>query len=348
MALLFLLSEEILLFLGQEPSVAYNSERSALYCLPGLAFYLLADFLRCIQMSTGVYQPYSAIIAVTLAWGLLLSYLLQDSPEAGPFLLINLTFGLLLALSLASMRWCCPWLDLLTLPQLDSLKDGHFLQYSKEVLWMSSSQLLDLLCYEVNALLVGSLHDNYQTAAHLAIANLVNIVYSNAVGIANSAMAVLSTQIGQARVQGIRNTFVYIQAMAFLSSLLFTVLLSSPGNQLALGQFYSDKPEISHYFAVCLRIYVFYCIVDFWQYQACFFIKGFGFARTVTTLAFVIYYLIAIPLSAVLVYYFGWGVAGVWSGFGVGMVLMFFAGHYFLYQLDWEKVIHSRRQEILN
>ena len=111
--------------------------------LPGMCAYVLSDFIRSILMSSGVYHTYSVLILLTLIFGTVISISLQGQGLAGAILLINLTFGFLLVLSLLALKKYCPWLRYLTWPAFSSLGNGQFVEYSKSVLWISSSQLLD-------------------------------------------------------------------------------------------------------------------------------------------------------------------------------------------------------------
>lgn len=78
------------------------------------------------------------------------------------------------------------------------------------------------------------------------------------------------------------------------------------------------------------------------------FLRGQGRQAIGSRLNLMIYYLIAVPLSLILAFYFGLDLYGLWIGLGVGIFVLALSELYFVYNTRWFPIFDDARQRLQN
>jgi len=193
-----------------------------------------------------------------------------------------------------------------------------FAEQLREGLPMGAQYFLEGGAITVAGVLIGllgaaALAANQIVFSVLGVLWVVPIGMSMAVGI-RVAQAAGGGERSRARHIGLTG-----MGLVSLWSVLFTALLLLWGERVA-GQFVTD-PEVVRIAAMLFVVWGLSQLFDGVQSVGVGVLRGLFDNRYPTVVSLVAYWLVSLPLGYAFGFLFGWGAAGVWAGYGVGLAV---------------------------
>ena len=158
-----------------------------------------------------------------------------------------------------------------------------------------------------------------QQAAHQIALNIASVSYMMVSGLGAAATIRMGNQLGRKDYPMLRLAGQSLFHLTFFFMLVTMTLLILLRN--FLPQFYSSDPEVLQYTAVLMVAAGIFQMPDGMQATALGALRGIKDVNIPTIVAFVAYWIIAVPLCYFLGVYLEKGPIGVWMGLTVGLVL---------------------------
>ncbi|GAB5557625.1 MAG: MATE family efflux transporter [Schleiferiaceae bacterium] len=209
----------------------------------------------------------------------------------------------------------------------------HFRPYRElfgevKILWKSAVELLTIgvptalqYIFEVSAFAFAAIMIGWisplDLAAHQIAISLASISYMLASGMSAAASIRVGNQLGQKDYKTLREatqtlTHMVIVFMA-ITGVIFLV------GRHALPALYTDDAQVLAIAANLLIITTFFQLSDGVQVVALGGLRGLSDVKAPTYITFACYWLLAVPLAALLGFYFEMGVVGIWVGLAAGL-----------------------------
>ena len=164
-------------------------------------------------------------------------------------------------------------------------------------------------------------------AAHQVTLTISQICFLMMMGLASSVSILVSNAYGRGDIKGVRQ---YASRGYFLilgSSVLFCTLIFLMRDSI-IGMF-TDSPEVKSIVLSLLFVLFSYQFGDGLQYQFgdglqlcfCNALRGIQDVKPIMLMAFISYYIIAIPAAYLLGFKAGLGTTGIWTGFPIGLTI---------------------------
>jgi len=156
-----------------------------------------------------------------------------------------------------------------------------------------------------------------QLAAHQIALNLASITYMIVVGISAAAAIRVARYLGEGNLyetkrSGLSALLLSGSFMSFCGILFFFTNNLLPG-------LYIDDPEVKFIAASLILIAAFFQIFDGIQCVGLGILRGISDVKFPTSVTFVAYWIVGIPLGTLLAFYFNLNVQGIWIGLSVGL-----------------------------
>lgn len=326
LALLWLCVERFLIATGQDPELAALAQRYVWVQIPTLVCHLLYMALRGYLQGRGIMRPALWVMIVAnllnagLDWALIFGHL--GAPALGvvgagiataltrAFALIALVW-ITLGLRLHEGAWR-PWsraaLDRAALRRIVALGLPIGLQTGLEV-WAFQIATLMAGRFGVEAL-----------AGHQIVLNMASFTFMIPLGIAIGA----STRIGNLIGAGLGEQ---VQRAAWVAFGLGAGVMGACGLAMIalreqLPRLYSDDAEVVAVGAFLLPIAAAFQVFDGTQVVGCGILRGMGRTRAPALVTLFGYYAIALPVAGWLGFTRGHGLAGIWWGLSLGLVVV--------------------------
>ena len=158
-----------------------------------------------------------------------------------------------------------------------------------------------------------------QQAAHQIALNIASVSYMMVSGLGAAATIRMGNQLGRRDYPMLRLAGQSLFHLTFFFMLVTMTLLILLRN--FLPQFYSSDPEVLQYTAVLMVAAGIFQMPDGMQATALGALRGIKDVNIPTIVAFVAYWMIAVPLGYVLGIQFDQGPLGVWIGLTAGLVI---------------------------
>ena len=171
--------------------------------------------------------------------------------------------------------------------------------------------------FSLAAIFVGTF-GTAQISAHQIALNLASVTYMIATGIAAAATVRVGFEYGRkekTELQIAGKTAVVL-AVAFMSTtaLMFALL------HKILPSFYTTDAEVIHIAGLLLWMVAFFQLSDGVQVVSMGSLRGMGDVVVPSSVAFMAYWVLGLPLGWFLAFVVGWEVYGIWVGLTVGLV----------------------------
>jgi MATE family multidrug resistance protein len=171
--------------------------------------------------------------------------------------------------------------------------------------------------FSLSAIMVG-MFGKTQIAAHQIALNLASVTYMIATGIAAAATVRVGFEFGRKEKMELqyagRTAILIATLFMIVSAIMFTLLRS------VLPGMYSNHTEVIQIAASLLWMVAFFQLPDGVQVVSMGALRGMGDVVIPSSIAFTAYWIIGLPLGALLAFVFGWEVYGIWVGLTVGLV----------------------------
>ena len=201
---------------------------------------------------------------------------------------------------------------------------------SSEVNWSTIKEILNIGvpsglqyvfeagAFAMSGVIVGMIGP-VQQAAHQIALNIASVSYMMVCGLGAAATIRMGNQLGRRDYPMLRLAGQSLFHLTFFFMLVTMTLLILLRN--FLPQFYSSDPEVLQYTAVLMVAAGIFQMPDGMQATALGALRGIKDVNIPTIVAFVAYWVIAVPLCYFLGVYLEKGPIGVWMGLTVGLVL---------------------------
>lgn len=162
--------------------------------------------------------------------------------------------------------------------------------------------------------------DPVALGAHQIAVNTASLAFMVPLGLASAAAVRVGHAVGaRDRRRAVHAGWVSLAAGAVFMTVIAAVLLFAPGPMLR--PFSSDEQVIA-LGARLLGIAAAFQIFDGIQAIATGVLRGIGDTRTPVVMNVIGHWIFGLPAGAALCFWYGWGVAGLWVGLSVGLVLV--------------------------
>lgn len=172
--------------------------------------------------------------------------------------------------------------------------------------------------FTISAVMVGWIGAT-ALAAHQVTLTISQICFLMMMGLASSVSILVSNAYGRGDIKGVRQ---YASRGYFLilgSSVLFCTLIFLMRDSI-IGMF-TDSPEVKSIVLSLLFVLFSYQFGDGLQLCFCNALRGIQDVKPIMLMAFISYYLIAIPAAYLLGFKAGLGTTGIWTGFPIGLTI---------------------------
>jgi MATE family multidrug resistance protein len=164
-------------------------------------------------------------------------------------------------------------------------------------------------------------------ASHQIALNTVSLTYMVPLGISAAAAVRVGQALGRKDPHGASRagwTAILIGTvfMGCMAILLFTI-------PTLIARAYTSDPEVVRATAGLLFVAAFFQLFDGMQTVATGALRGSGDTRTPMICHLFFYWVIGLPVGALLCFRFGWGAAGLWTGLSLALILIGIALLYF-------------------
>ncbi|MEB2346381.1 MAG: MATE family efflux transporter [Deltaproteobacteria bacterium] len=326
LGLAWLLTEEFLRAMGQDPALAAAAERFTRLQIPSVPFFLGFWALRQYLQGREIVRPALWVMVganlVNLAgnWAFVYGHL--GMPRLG-------LEGSAIATSL-SRAACLVGLAALVLRA--GLHEGAWVPWSRRAL--SPRGIAEILAlglpvglqisleawaFSGAALLAGRIGTE-ALAAHTIVLNMAALSFMMPLGIALAAVTRVGNLIGAQRLEEAqRAAWVALGLGAAVMAASALVFL---GFRFELPRLYTTDAAVVALAATILPIAAAFQIFDGVQVVACGVLRGMGRTRPAAVFNAVSYWLLGIPLGWWLGLHAGWGLAGIWWGLCIGLAVV--------------------------
>ena len=351
---LIALCEPCMVLFGQDETLAKMAGEFSYRLIPGLIpYYLFKVFTKYLQtqnrVAPGVYIGLIANgINVLANW--LFIYKFGMGIRGAPWATSFTRFAEVLLILCYIYGWKKS--ELSTTPSASAstasismmptfhMKDLQF-RIIKPFLKLAISGALSFTCeawsFEITTILAGLL-GTIALDAHvitLSIATFIYLSFPFAVGIATSIR--VGQLIGEGSIEDAKRSCVVAYTINFiLQTALIAILLPFPCSRF-LGNLFSSDEEVSALVAKLIPLSCIFMMGDAIQANTGGVMRGLGRQKLVLLLNILGFWLLAVPIGAVLVFVVdGIGVAGLWWGFTIGIYSAAVIGIYFLKsRINW-------------
>jgi MATE family multidrug resistance protein len=341
------LCEPCMVLFGQDPDLAAAAGQFSYRLIPGLIpYYAFKVLTKYLQTQNDV-APGVVIGLMANGFNVLANYLLIYKFGMGlngaPWATTMTRFAEFILIA-AYIRWRKPhFID--TFPSF-SLENLRF-RTIKPFVSLAFSGALSFACeawsFEVTTILAGLLGTT-ELNAHsitLGIATFLYLSFPFAVGIATSI------RVGQLIGDGCSGDAKRACLVSYAVNLIISIVLIAvlfPCSQF-LGDAFSSDDEVSEMVATLIPLSCIFIVGDAISANTGGVMRGLGRQNLVLVLNIIAFWVLAIPIGALLTFVADVGVRGLWIGFSIGIYTAALIGILFLKRVNWgDESAKSRRR----
>lgn len=318
-AVLSLFGEELLIFSGQDRTLARDAQRWLNAILPSIPAHLAFVVFRQATQARG--RPGPVVVAVVVG------------NVANLVLDLGLVYGKwgLPAMGLVGSAWAtslCRYLMLFVLVAMTreaALPRGNF-----DGIWKRSAfkkllvigvpigvqYALEVWVFAISSLLIGRL-GAIALSGHQIALNLASLTFMVPLGIGAAAAARVGNAIGASDPDGARRAAkaaLLLGAGVMVASASLFVLVPGP-----LARLYTDDPGVLRVAVMLLPIAALFQIFDGTQAVAFGALRGAADTRVPTAIYIIGFWFVGLPTGYLSAFRFGHGASGIWYGFIAGL-----------------------------
>jgi MATE family multidrug resistance protein len=178
---------------------------------------------------------------------------------------------------------------------------------------------LEVATFTFAAIMIGWIGKT-QLAAHQIALNIASITYMVILGVSFAGTIRVGTAFGHKDIAEVRKSGFTAIGLAALTMLCFGIIIISTRNILPL--FYIKEKEVIELASKLLIIAALFQIFDGLQSSGISVLRGLADTKIPMIISFGAYWLIGIPVAALLGFYFGLGAVGIWIGLLLGLAIL--------------------------
>jgi MATE family multidrug resistance protein len=326
LAVLWLFAEEFLIATGQDPELAALAQAYVLVQIPSIVCHTVYMALRGYLQGRGIMNPalwvmlFANVVHIFGNWVLIFGHL--GAPALG-VIGAGIATSLTRALALAVLIWMTVGLR---------LHEGAWRPWSREAfspaglrrvlalgLPVGMQVGLEVWAFQIATLMAGRLGVT-ELAGHQIVLNMASLTFMVPLGIAIGASTRVGNLIGAGHGEQVqRAAWVAFGLGAGAMALFGAVMI---GLRDLLPRIYTADPHVIAVCAFLLPIAAAFQVFDGTQVVGCGILRGMGRTRAPAVVTLVGYYAIALPFAWWLGLERGLGLAGIWWGLCLGLVVV--------------------------
>ncbi|GBG63670.1 hypothetical protein CBR_g38982 [Chara braunii] len=341
LAAILLFLERILLFFRQDPDLAAHAQVYSRWLIPGLFAQAWSTPMEKYLQSQG------EVVALMVAAGFTLflhvpgNWLLMRTLKlgfVGPAIATSLSMFCYPLFIFAYILWSGIHKKSWTGWSLRTClrRWGPFFRLSLPACVMVC---LEWWCFEFTVLLAGLLPDpDVQVAALVIVINVGYLCYMFPMGLSSAVTIRVSNELGAgnpARAKLVAKTVVFIALSTALCLAALLLALRNVLPALFTGDD-ADELRVRQLASRLIPLLALLQVTDFCQATLGGVVRGSGRQVVGAVVNFGAFYLVAIPVGALLSFNFGWGAVGIWAGQDVGSLAQLICLVVFVVTLDWQ------------
>jgi MATE family multidrug resistance protein len=326
LAVLWLFTEEFLLATGQDAELAALAQRYVLVQIPSIACHMVYMALRGYLQGRAIMNPalwvmvFANIVHIFGNWVLIFGHL--GAPALG-VVGAGIATSLTRALALAALAWITLGLR---------LHEGAWRPWSRQAFAPAGLRRvlalglpvglqvgLEVWAFQIATLMAGRLGVG-ELAGHQIVLNMASLTFMVPLGIAIGASTRVGNLIGAGRSERVQRAAWVAFGLGAGAMALFGAVMIGLRDQLP--RLYTSDPEVIAVCAFLLPIAAAFQVFDGTQVVGCGILRGMGRTRAPALVTLVGYYAIGLPFSWWLGFERGLGLAGIWWGLCLGLVVV--------------------------
>lgn len=319
-------TEEMLLLLGQSPALSHEAEQYALVQIPSVPCFLTFMAVRQWLQGREIVRPAMWAVLVSNFFNAAANYVLIFGALGVPAMGLvgagiasGLTRAFMLVVLLLWVRTFRLHVGAWRRPGWHLFERDELVRILRVGTAVAIQLALEIWAFSGSTLLAG-LIDPVSLAAHTIALNLAALSFMMPLGIAHGAAIRVGNLIGAGENAAAQHAAMV--AMAFgggvmtVSAVLFVTLRSG------LPLIYTGDAEAIAAAAAVLPIAGAFQVFDGVQVVGCGVLRGMGHTRPAAWFNFIGYWVVGLPLGAVLALRLGFGLPGIWWGLALGLLLV--------------------------
>ncbi|KAL5834879.1 hypothetical protein ACOSQ4_014376 [Xanthoceras sorbifolium] len=342
---LFIFSKSIFIFLGQEDDIASSARYISLWFIPIVYYYVFAFTIqRYLQsqlrnMIIGWFSAGSFVLHVLLSW-IFVSKLNLGIPGAMGSMIISCWLVVIGEFVYIFGGWCPDTWTGFTWTAFTDLFPALKLSISSGVMIC-----LELWYNAVLVLLAG--HMNNATIAISAFSiclNITNWEFQLCLGFCTAASVRVSNELGSGNAKAAKFSIKVISTTSICMGILLWAMCLIFGQKI--GYVFTKNEEVAQYVSTLSVLLAFSVLLNSVQPILSGVAIGTGRQSTVACVNMVSYYVIGVPIGAILGYVAHLQVKGIWIGMLVGVALQSLVLSYLTLRTDWNVQVKKASERL--
>jgi MATE family multidrug resistance protein len=319
-------TRQALVLLGQDPHLASEAARYAAVQIPSVPCFLVFMAVRQWLQGREIVRPAMWLMLVANVFNVAANYVLIFGAFGLP------GFGLVGAGAASALTRVFTMLGLIAWVRAFGLHVGAWSAPGRhlfdgrelgKIVWIGSAvaiQLgLEIWAFSATTLLAGLL-DPVSLAAHTIAINLAALSFMMPLGVSQGAAVRVGNLIGAGEPDRAQRAAAVAMtlggAVMVVSAVLFVAL------RWSVPRVFTEDPAAIAACAAVLPIAAAFQIFDGVQVVGCGVLRGMGHTRPAAIFNFVGYWVVGLPLGAMLALHLGYGLPGIWWGLATGLLLV--------------------------
>jgi MATE family multidrug resistance protein len=346
-ALVWIFSESIFLFLGQDATVSRIAGEFTLYMLIGLMPYCVTECLKKYLQGQGIMKAHLVVTLVATPINIFLQYLLVWSPYQigvkGAPIATSVTYTIILGLMILYIRFVegyeawGGW----ELKQVFDFKQIYtFLKLGIPGMFQICSEWW---AFEVVALLAGLLGTD-MLAAQTIVLNTASLFYMLPLGLSIASSTRVGNCLGANETSKAKNASSVAVRLGLAVGLFNFVVLICIKDYW--GWVWTKDAKVVSIVSEILPLAAVFQFSDSFGAVGGGILRGSGRQRSGALINLAGYYILGLPIGVVLAFSFNHGLKGLWEGLTVSLFIVSIILYILLYFTDWEVEAVKARSRI--
>ncbi|GMJ13115.1 hypothetical protein like AT1G15160 [Hibiscus trionum] len=348
LSLLWLYMGRVLVFIGQDPSIAHEAGKFIRWLIPALfacaIFQPLVRYFQTQSLITPllICSCISLLVHIPLCWALVFKFGLENIGGALAISISNWLNTIFLALYMRYSPTCTKTRVPVTMELFQGIPE--FIRYAIPSVIMVC---LEWWSFELLILLSGLLpHPELETSVLSVCLNTIATLYSIPYGLAAGASTRVSNELGAGNPQAARVAVYAAVALAGLETIVVSGTLFA--SRRVFGYVYSNEKEVVDYVTIMAPYVCVSVILDSLQGVLSGIARGCGWQHIGAYVNLTAFYLVGIPVAATLAFWMQWRGLGLWLGIQSGAFTQNILLAIVTSCINWEKQAIEARERLFH